>query len=386
MSRAALCTLTMVIVSNFTLFPTSWAREPDKGKPPADEVPKDLVPRLFTMEGKDLPLAKVLTALAEQTGNAVADRRASREEGAKVSLKLKNVTFWQALDAIAKAIDARVSMSDREAKIALVDGPFLALPVSYDGLFRVTVTRIDLTHQIDADNRFGIIYLEIAWEPRFQPLMMKTKVDSLDIQDDKGRSVDVPDSGEGTAPVGKRQAATLQVRINAPLRSAGQLKVFKGKISAIGPSKMLTFTFDKLAKIDPARSKTELTEVQDGVVLHLRELMPEGQSGDQVWKIGLLLEYPADGPKFESFQSWLVNNDIFLQKEKDGIRQKFPPNLGYETDDSTENKAIIRYSFGDEPEKNLLLGKFSDWKLIYKTPGKISELTIPFEFKDVPLP
>jgi hypothetical protein len=102
--------------------------------------------------------------------------------------------------------------------------------------------------------------------------------------------------------------------------------------------------------------------------------------------VGLLLEYPADGPKFESFQSWLVNNEIYLEKEKDGIKQHFPPNLGYETDDATDTRALIKYRFGDEPDKKLLLGKFSDWRLVYRTPGKIAEIPIPFEFKDIPLP
>jgi hypothetical protein len=383
MSRSIVLAL-LLLFSGF--MQVSEARAQDKGAKPqngADDLAKELTPRLFTIEGKDLPLSKVLEALATQTGNALADRRANREEDTKVRLNLKKVTFCQAADAIAKAIDARVSFAERDGIIALVNGPFLALPVSYDGLFRVTITRMELVHQLDSDSRIGTIYLEVAWEPRFQPLMMKTKVDSLDIQDDKGRSVDTPEAGEGMAPIGQRQSAMLRLAINAPLRSAAQLKVFKGKIAAVGPSKMITFRFDKLAKIDP---QSERKEVQDGVALHLRELRSEGQEGDQVWTAGLLLEYPPDGPKFESFQSWLVNNKIYLEREKDGIRQNFPPNLGYETDDTTDNKAIVRYRFGDEPAKNFILGKFSDWKLVYKTPGKIAEVSIPFEFKDVPLP
>jgi hypothetical protein len=75
-----------------------------------------------------------------------------------------------------------------------------------------------------------------------------------------------------------------------------------------------------------------------------------------------------------------------LEKEKDGLQQKFPNNLGLEEDDTTENKATVRYRFGDDPEKNLSLGKLGDWKLVYRTPGKITELTVPFELKDVPLP
>ena len=66
--------------------------------------------------------------------------------------------------------------------------------------------------------------------------------------------------------------------------------------------------------------------------------------------------------------------------------QVIPVNGGYETDEVSENQAVIRYRFTDEPEKNLLLGKPSDWKLIYRTPGRIHELPVPFEFKELPLP
>jgi hypothetical protein len=376
----------------------SMAAAEDKPKAPADDAPKDLTPRLFTMDGKDLPLAKVLAALEEQTGNLVADRRSSRDQEAKIKLSLKNVTFWQAIDTIAKALDARVAPSesmrrnnpeakerdakDMNARFALVDGPFLALPVSYHGLFRVTITRIDLTQMLDSDDHNGSITMQVAWEPRFQPLLMKTKPDGIDIQDDKGRSVDVPDAGSGQGNVAGKSVATIRVGINAPQRSANQLKLFKGTLSAVGPSKTITFTFDKLAKTTP---KNPRKQVVDGVTLFLQDLQTEGQEND-VWRVGLRLEYPADGPKFESFQSWIVNNEIYLEKEKDGIKQLLPPNLGYETDDSDDNRAIVRYRFGDEPEKNLILGKFGDWKLTYKTPGKISEVSIPFEFKNVPLP
>ena len=74
-----------------------------------------------------------------------------------------------------------------------------------------------------------------------------------------------------------------------------------------------------------------------------------------------------------------------LEKEQDGVQQRVPY-INYETGDQTENKAIIRYRFGDDPDKNIKLGKFGEWKLVYRTPGRITEVPIPFEFKDIPLP
>ncbi len=356
----------------------------DKGKPSEAGTPKELIPKLITLQEKEITVTKALKELATQTGNQVEDHRQVRDESTKIKLDLKNVTFWQALDAIAKGADAKVSLYERDGGIALIDGPFQALPISYSGLFRLMIKRLDAIHVIEQDAHVLNIYLDVAWEPRIQPLLMDSRPDSLVVEDDKGRALEIPEGSRGMAPVGRRNVTEVPVRLTAPRRTANTLGLFKGKMVALSPGKMLSYTFDNLTKIDKAANARK--ETKEGVTVHLRELRNEGEGDDQVWTVGVLLEYPADGPKFESFQSWVVNNDIYLEKEKDGIKQKFPPNLGYESDDQTENKALLRYRFGDEPEKKLILGKFSDWKLVYRTPGKIVEVPIPFEFKDVQLP
>jgi hypothetical protein len=347
------------------------------------QLSEELTPKPFTLQENEVTLSKALAELAKQTGNQVEDRRQSREE-VKLKLDLRGVTFWPALEAIAKAADAKISFSEQDGKLALSDGPYQLLPVSYNGLFRVAVRRLDAIHDLEANTQLCLLYLQVAWEPRFRPLLMETQPDDLTVEDDKGHLLEIPEGGKGMAPVGQRAAADVRLRVTAPHRSAARLGVLKGTLSAMAPSKTLTFTLDKLTAIP--KQGPPRRETQDGVTLHLRELRSEGGEGDEIWTVGILLEYPAEGPKFESFQSWLVNNEIYLEKEKDGLKQRFPPNLGYETDDSTENKAVIRYRFGDEPEKRLTLGKPGDWKLVYRTPGKIAQVPIPFEFKDVPLP
>ncbi len=357
---------------------------PAKSKPPVAEIPKELEAKTITLQEKEISLSKALAELAKQTGNEVEDRR-RRKDDSKIKLELKKVTFWQALDTIAKEADARVSLYERDGKIALVDGPHKLMPVSYSGLFRVAVKRIDTTLLLEPDAHFCVIYLEVAWEPRFQPLLMETKPDALVAQDDKGRALEVPEGGQGRGTVRGRFATEIPVRLTAPHRSATALGLLKGKLRIVGPTKMLTFTFDKLAEIkEPAQVRKQ---TQEGVTVSLRELRNEGKEDEeQVWTVGLLLEYPAGGPQFESFQSYLVNNEIYLEKEKNGVKQRFPHNLGLDTDRQAENKADLHYHFADKPEENLLLGKFGDWKIVYRTPGKIAEVPIPFEFKDLPLP
>jgi hypothetical protein len=378
-----LCCLLGLLV--FLVASDQAVRADSKGKKAKNGLPKELEPKLFTLQGKDIPVSKALAELAKQTGNQVADHRPGKEQD-KIKLDLKNVTFWQALEAIAKATDSRISVSDRDARVALVAGPYLALPVCHSGLFRLTVKRVDANYILESDTRQCVLHLEVDWEPRFQPLLMQTRPADMVLRDDKGHDLEIQEDEEqrgGLGAVGQRAGADLSVTLPAPPRSAGQFSLFKGKLGAVGPTKMLTFTFDKLSKIE--KKEDARKETQDGVTVYLRELRAEEEGDEQIWTAGLLLEYPADGPKFESFQSWLVNNEIALEKEQDGVQQRVPY-INYETGDQTENRAIIRYRFGDDPDKNIKLGKFGDWRLVYRTPGRITEVAIPFEFKDIPLP
>jgi hypothetical protein len=361
------------------------ARADDKKKPdtqaPADNHSTGV--KRVTIQEKEIELSKALAEITKQTGNEVVDRRQGKDD-VKIRLDLKGVTFWQALDAVAKAADANVAVFERDMKVALTDGPFQALPTSYDGMFRIRIKRIQIAHNLETDGRQALFTMEIAWEPRFQPLFIEGQADDLYIEDDKGRTVELPEPNRGQASTSKRNAVEVIVRTNAPQRTANSLKVLKGKLMVTGPSEVLTFTWDKLSKIDKKADYQKKTN--KGVSVTLRELRQEGAAGDQVWTVGLFLEYPPDGPKFESFQSWIVNNEIHFVREKDGLKQQMPPNLGYETDDQSDTKALIRYRFGDEPDRKVFLGKFGDWSLVYKTPGRVVEVPVNFEFKGLALP
>jgi len=357
--------------------------DPGRRKLPEQEVPRELAPKTITLQGSEIPLSKALDELAKQTGNRALDRRQAKDDLA-IKLDLRNATFWQALDAIARAANARISLYEKDALVCLADGPYVKLPTSYHGLFRVTAKGIVLNRSFESDLHLCTIHLEVAWEPRFQPFMLENRNGALVVKDDKGRPLVIPEMGQGMSSADRRVAKEIQLQVAAPPRSAASLGLLKGAVTVVGPGKMLTFKFDKLARIE--KREEARTQTQEGVSVSLREVRPEGEGAGAIWTIGVLLEYPAAGPKFESFQSWFVNNEIYLEKDKNGSRRKFLPNRVYETDESTDTRAILRSRFGDDPAKNLVLGNFSDWNLVYRTPGKIISIDVPFVFKDVPLP
>ena len=376
--------LLVALLGAFTpLVLLSPAQEAAKEKPAAPQA-GEMVPRLFTLQESDLTLKGALTALQKQTGNRVADRRQAKSE-VRLKLNLTKKTFWEALDTIARDADARVSLFEEDGMLALVDGPYRELPVSYSGLFRTSIKRIDVTRVLEADAHFATVFLEVAWEPQFRPFFVETRGDSLSVQDDKGTTLESGEEARGQASVDARNGIELRVRIPAPRRSAQRIGLLKGTLTATGAGKMIDFTFDELAKVARPLKPESLKKTQEGITVQVRRFETDDVGG-KLWTVEMLLDYPGSGPKFESFQSWFIQNEIYLLKEKQGIEIRVPHNAGLETGDASETKAIISYRFQDEPDKKIFLGEPGDWKLVYRTPGKFVDLPVPFEFKDVPLP
>jgi hypothetical protein len=336
-----------------------------------------------TLKEDGISVEKALAELKKQTGIEVEDSRQNKDEG-KLKLNLNGVTFWQALDAVAREADARVSLYENADKIALVDGPFHAVPTSYHGIFRTCLKRLQLTQDLENGAHVCVATLEVAWEPGFRPFFLELKPESLTVQDDKKHDLDVPANAGGREQAGEaRFGMQLNVSLPAPPRTVLKFSSVKGKLILTGPSKWLTFTFPTLGKLQANRKDRKMTK--EGVSVELSTLdLPDTK--DDVWKIEATLEYPPGGPKFESFESWLVYNEIYL--EKDGSTDRFPNNAGYTTGGGGENRASITYHFADDREKRLVRGKAKDspWRVVYRAPGPIIELPIPFEFTDLELP
>ena len=89
------------------------------------------------------------------------------------------------------------------------------------------------------------------------------------------------------------------------------------------------------------------------------------------------LDYPGQGPAFESYRQGLFNNRLWLQRA-DGSR--FEHNGGFSNTASDGGKLGFEYLFVDAP------GKPADYQLVYETPSKVLTIPLEFEFKDVPLP
>ena len=358
--------LLAILIAGLLALPAARSDDAKRGPTLAKDVPAKSV----TLGGKFV-LSKALEKLKEQTGIAV---RSQGQDDPELTLELKKAPFWKALDTLAKEADRRVVAGRGEAQIVLAPG-YRELPASYQGPFRTMIKRMVAVRELETDARTTLARIEVAWQPPFQAFLIQTDPESLVVQDNKGLALEIPEGKAGRVFVEDPMMAEFEMPLPAVRRAVPRLGLVKGNLMVIGSPKLLNFAFADLQKGKEVK--------QEGVSVKLNDV---DTSNKELWSFEFAVKYPADGPKVEGLemQSWLLRNEVFLLHKKTG--KKFPSNGGFDTDDQTATEATLHYRFTDDEENKVKLGKPADWQLVYRTAGQIIEVTLPFEFKDVPLP
>jgi len=325
-----------------------------------------------TIRGKGLRLSEVLQQLQAQSENVITDLR--EQEGGESSnpaldLELVDVPFFEALDRVAAKAEVTPNFYTGDGTIGLMPGkPAEGALVQLSGPFRIAFKQMAAVRDLQAGTATANAQLEVAWEPRLRPMLLKLKVEELAVVDDRGKPVAPQVMNESTdVPLRpENPAAELNLNLAAPDRAAQRLASLKVKAEVTVPAGLRTFRFASLA--------------QAGVVLtqgDVRVTLESAEVDEQVWKVNVEVAYPGGGPAFESYRQGLFNNRLWLQKA-DGSR--FEHNGGFSNTASDGGKLGFEYLFVDAP------GKPADYKFVYETPSEVRTIPLEFEFKDVPLP
>lgn len=340
---------------------------------PAPAIP-ELAPRPVKFPATELMLQDALAQLQKQTGNVLHDRR-TIAGNPKLRMPAKAATFWATIDAIGKQTGIGFSAYQPDGGVALVDTPYRPLKTHYSGLFRFAVKRIAVSRDFDAQAHVCHVTLDIAWEPRFQPLYLA--LDRAQIEFAKGAKGVFPSEKldrQTARNVALSGATELDLLLKAPDRSTPAIETLKGAIHVIGPTKMLDFTFAKLK---------DQTAEQEGVRVSFRK----EETSRQRWSVDVLIENPPGAIPLDSYQqhSWMENNRVWLEwtDPKTKTVRKLDPSGSAPQESAKGTK--MRYHF--TPAKNMPLPATSaDAALHCLTPNRVVAITVPFEFRGLELP
>ncbi len=328
-------------------------------------------------------VSQALAELTKQTGIRIEDARGVPDE--TIQLNWKQTLFWPALDALAEASKARVNIYPTSGRIILDKrgADYQLPPICYDGRFRLCVKKVTTSRDLEISDKTGHggatnLLVEVAWDPELLPLYLETRPHRFRLVDDRNKVLTVPDEGSSPAPVDGRIAFDIDLHLPALPRRAMAIRSLEGELSMIGPSKMLTFTFDTLDRL--AKSKENDPErqlMQEGVTCRILEVKLLANR----WTVRVALDYPRGMKQLDTNQSWVVNNEMMLESP-DG--KKHLRSANYVLESATENGAILSYHFRDRAD--LPRGLASGWRIRYRTPANLIETPIKFAFKDIPLP
>lgn len=325
-----------------------------------------------TIVRKGIRLSEVIRELQKQSNNTITDLREQMGEEAtnpSVDLDIKETPFLEALDRVAEIAKVSFNFHTGDGSIGLTGAaPVKSKFTAYSGPFRVVLNQFASMRDYVTDTSSSNAVFEVVWEPRIRPMLMRLKGEDLKVLDDTGKAVEprIMKESDETVLRPENPAAEVNIALNLPDRSAKTLKSMRVKTEVTIPAALKTFRFDDLTA---RKVKHKQGDIE--VILESTEV------DEQVWKIGVTVVFPGEGPAFESYRQGLFNNRIWLQKP-DG--SKFEHNGGFNNTASDGGRLGFEYLFVEAP------GKPSDYTLVYETPSKVLTIPLEFEFKDVTLP
>jgi hypothetical protein len=335
-----------------------------------------------TLSVKDRPVGEVLAALEKQSGNKIVSRlRGGDEMGAaedqpKVTLDVKNVPFWQALNAVLDQAQLTIdvlAMDDNgiPLKSVVVTPPLGAQAAkaprtSYHGAFRFEPLSITGRRGLADPAESGLeVMLETQWEPKLSPITMSFPRDSLQAIFNDGTKAG--SARHGSELLEARQAGVrFPLHLALPSHKATRIDKLTGSLKVLLPGNMETFRFGPLPGPGKFKEKKgEVTVTVDRVAKNA-----------DVWEVYLRLKFDdAAGALQSHLLNWVEQNPAWLEAP-DG---KKLPYGGYQPTQEGESEYGVAYLFP-------VAGDIQGYTFVYSTPAALVEKTIPFEIKNLELP
>ena len=210
-------------------------------------------PRLFTFDGRPESLGTLLSRLETATG--MTFHKHAVDLAAPHSLELRDATFWQALDALARKVPFAYHPYVGD-QLYLNAGPAPSKPVSYHGPFRLALDRLVFQRRIGFDRTTEHVRarIHVLWETHVLPLGLTKRWEFSRAEDDSGASLLLPPDAE-SPPASPRPPASSRMPyeildagpLRPPAPGAKRLAVLEGTLEIEFPARVEKAVFEKPA-------------------------------------------------------------------------------------------------------------------------------------------
>jgi hypothetical protein len=364
-----------------------------------DAAPRDALRRVFkallaaraeagvsastvTLHGR-LKLSQVLAEIQKQTGNNITAPPQPAGVPAvdpEVKVEFDKTPFWTALDDVLDQVALSVYPYGQPGALQLVPRGPHDLPrvgrASIVGPLRIDAVRVTTGRNLRATTPSTLqVSLEVAWEPRLQPIAVKQRMADTKAVDSTGAALaaESPET-EPEAPLPRQGSSALEmvVPLTMPASGAKEITSLKGTLRIMMLGKVETFSFDKLLK-----------GKQQAKIAAATVAITDFRKNGDAWEVGVQLQYDDAGDALESHRNWALENKAYL---KDSNGTPIDRDSMETTSRSTNAKGIVdklgvAYVFALDKDKSPEKMTF-----IYETPGLIATKEFAFELKGIKLP
>lgn len=324
----------------------------------------------------NMSFAEILSEINKQTGNEILDFRnrfGQPDDSLRLDVNFNNEPFWKVTDSILDQSGLTVyNFSGELRKLAVVSKPPGDRDRSgngdYSGPFRIEATELFAQRNLRNPANEGMrIRVEVLWEPRLAPLLIRQPYDNITITADDGNEL-ATTAGQGTAeiPVQSTVAGVdIIVPIELPDRSATKIKSLTGTFYALLPGQEVQFEFDEL---EGARN---VVKQQSGVSVTLDRIT----KNRDIYEIRIRVKLSDSSEEMQTHLDWAASNVVRLISNE-GKRIEDP---NFERYLERENEIGFAYLFPLEDD-------IKNYKLFYKTPASMIEVPVEYELTDIDLP
>jgi hypothetical protein len=323
----------------------------------------------------ELSLSEILEQMQQQTGNRVidfTDRFGQQPRALKLNVDIHEMEFWPALDRLLDQAEMTTySFTGEPRTLGIVAAPPEQIDrvqaSAYAGVFRIEPTEIQSQRNLRRQDGSSVrMRLEILWEPRVTPVLIRQPYDQLEITADDGNSITSTATGAAEVPI---QSTVAGIDLVVPLqledRSVRAIKRLKGRLFALVPGRDVTFEFGDLSQ---ARN---VSQRRGGMEVVLERVRQNGA----VYEFRIRLRLLNADQSFQSHLDWASNNEVYLINE--GGEKIDNPN--FERYLEREREIGFGYLFP-------LSGDIKDYRLVYRSPASILTIPVDYELNDIPLP
>ena len=337
------------------------------------QAAKSVEASTVTVQGR-WQVSKLLAEIQKQTGNKIADLPRGAETAApdaEITVDFKSTPFWTALDSVLDLAHLSIYPYGQPGTLQIVSrGPNdlrRTGRAAIVGPLRIEPVSVTAKRELRSSSPPALqVAMEVAWEPRLQPIAVKERMADITVLDSSGGSLaaDDPQAEKEAFPRLGTSAVEIDVSLAMPARPIREIASLAGSLRVMLLGKVETFRFGDLLKPKQEKRIAAATVTLDEV----------RRNGDS-WEVFVRLRFDDAGDALESHRNWALQNEAFL---KDAEGKLIPPD-SMETTLRTKNEIGVGYVFAlPELPKNA--------EFVYKTPGMVVTKEYRYTVRGVKMP